>query len=490
MKKLNLKMLAMLFIAFTMSVTFVACDDGDDPAPLGPKVTAPDNFNMDAGTSADLTFNYTAPGGFKSSTVVATNGTATVTTDGVAGATSGEIVISFTADAGDGAASVKLSVADNNGQSDDATGVINVGAEVTVINVNSNITADATWETGNIYILQTRVTVVDGVTLTIQPGTIIKGEAGNQANATALLVARGGTLMAEGTADAPIIFTSVADEIQPGQIESPNLEPVIDGLWGGVIVLGKAKISASNENGDVSEVQIEGIPTSDPNGLYGGNEDADNSGVLKYISIRHGGTNIGSGNEINGLTLGGVGSGTVVENIEIVANQDDGIEWFGGTVNVNDVVVWNVNDDGIDTDQSWAGTLDNFVVIAPTGHNFELDGPEGSYEAGHTIKNGTVVCSDSEYDRIASDVINVDDNSIVNLQNIYFTALVDGQQINRVTAAGVTFSGIQLDVDGANLPDYVNGDVPTGVTAGGTPQADVSGFGWTWASKAGKLAGL
>jgi hypothetical protein len=130
------------------------------------------------------------------------------------------------------------------------------------------------------------------------------------------------------------------------------------------------------------------------------------------------------------------------------------------------------------------------VVISPTGHNFELDGPEGSYEAGHTIKNGTVVCSDDEYERIAEDIINVDDNSIVNLQNIYFTALVEDQQINRVTAAGVTFTDIKLNVDGATLADYVNGDVPAGVTAGGTPQADVSGFGWTWASKAGKLAGL
>ncbi len=78
----------------------------------------------------------------------------------------------------------------------------------------------------------------------------------------------------------------------------------------------------------------------------------------------------------------------------------------------------------------------------------------------------------------------------MNLQNIYFTGLIEGQQINRVTAAGVSFTDIKLNVDAGSLPDYVNGDVPAGVTAGGTPQADVSVFGWTWASKAGKLAGL
>jgi hypothetical protein len=356
--------------------------------------------------------------------------------------------------------------------------------------VTANITTNTTWETGKVYILGGRISVTNGATLTIQKGTVVKGEAGTGANATALLVARGGKLMAEGTADQPIIFTSVADEIVPGQIASPNLDPDVDGLWGGLIVLGSAKISASNENGDLSEVQIEGIPTSDPNGLYGGNNDADNSGIIKYVSIRHGGANIGSGNEINGLTLGGVGSGTVIENIEVVANQDDGVEWFGGKVNVKTLLVWNVNDDAIDTDQSWSGTLNNFIVLAPAGHNFELDGPEGTMQAGHTIQNGTVVCSDPSLERVSGDLINVDNNSIVNLKNIYFTAIVDGQKINRVTATGVTFESIQLDVLADSLANYVNGDVPAGVTAGGSPQANAADFGWTWASKAGKLAGL
>ncbi|MFZ2901329.1 MAG: hypothetical protein WA004_22045 [Saprospiraceae bacterium] len=354
--------------------------------------------------------------------------------------------------------------------------------------ITNNITENTTWTKDKVYVLGGRITVVNGVTLTIEAGTVIKGQAGTGANATALLIARGGKLIAEGTATAPIIFTSVADEITPedvaaGNFASPNLDPDINGLWGGLLVLGKARISASNESGDVSEVQIEGIPTSDPNGLYGGNDDADNSGVLKYISIRHGGANIGAGNEINGLTLGGVGSGTVIENIEIVANQDDGIEFFGGAVNVTNLISWNVGDDAVDTDQSWAGTLDNFLVITPTGHCFELDGPEGTYAAGHTIQNGTIIASND--DRTSEDLINVDNNSIVALKNLYFTGIKEGQKINRVTAAGVTFEGIQFDVDPANLGNYVNGDVPTGVTAGGSPKANTSGFGWTWASKAG-----
>jgi hypothetical protein len=368
-----------------------------------------------------------------------------------------------------------------------------------VIIVSENVTADATWTRDKIYQLAARVTVVDGVTLTIEPGTIIKGEAGSAANATALLVARGGTLIADGTANAPIIFTSVADEIQPedvsaGNFGSPNLDPDINGLWGGVIVLGNATISASNDDDeDISEVQIEGIPTSDPNGLYGGNDDADNSGILRYISIRHGGTNIGAGNEINGLSLGGVGTGTTIEHIEIVANQDDGVEWFGGTVDVTNVVVWNVGDDAIDTDQSWQGTLDNFIIVTPLGHNFELDGPEGTFEAGHTIQNGTVLSSvfDSEgdVDRGSEDLINTDANSIVTLRNIFITGIADGQVVNRTTDnPGVVFENVTLDVDAANLNDYIDdGDAPAGITAGGTPQADASVFAWTWAGQAGGL---
>ena len=372
---------------------------------------------------------------------------------------------------------------DDNGDGDVDTGNVVV---------KENISTNTTWTSDKVYQLGGRITVMSGATLTIEPGTVIKGEAGTGSNATALLVARGGKLMAEGTAAKPIIFTSVADEITPelvaaGNVASPNLDPDINGLWGGVLILGKAKISASNDNGDISEVQIEGIPTSDPNGLYGGNDDADNSGVIKYISIRHGGANIGSGNEINGLTLGGVGSGTIVENIEIVANQDDGIEFFGGKVSVTNVVVWNTGDDAIDTDQSWSGTLDNFVVIAPGDHNFELDGPEGTYEAGHTIKNGHVIANDFELERFSADLINVDNNSIVALQNIFFTDVNEGQQINRVTAVGVTFEGIMLDVAAEDLASHVNGDVPAGVTAGGSSTVNLTNLSWTWASQAGKF---
>ena len=352
--------------------------------------------------------------------------------------------------------------------------------------IKTNITENTTWYADTVYQLGGRIAVVDGVTLTIEPGTIIKGEAGTGANATALLIARGGKLMAEGTASMPIIFTSVADEIIPadilaGNFASPNLDPTVNGLWGGVIILGRAPISASNTNGDVDEVQIEGIPTSDPNGLYGGINTHDNSGTLSYISIRHGGANIGSGNEINGLTLGGVGMMTSINNIEVVANQDDGIEFFGGNVNVSYVVVWNAGDDAIDTDQSWGGNLSEFVIITPSNHMFELDGPEGSYEAGHTIQNGDIYVGST-----GGDLINVDNNSIVALSNLYFTDIQGIHQINRTTAPNVSFANIVLDVD--SVSPYINGSLPaSAVVAGQIHKANTAGLSWTWDKQAGKF---
>lgn len=261
------------------------------------------------------------------------------------------------------------------------------------IKVIGNISTNTTFETGKTYELQGRITVLDGITLTIEPGVIIKGQAGSGVNASCLLISRGAKLVAEGTVDLPIIFTSIADnitieDIRAGRYSSPNLTYNNQGLWGGLIILGKAPISAS-----LSEIQIEGIPTTDMNGLYGGNDSLDNSGILRYVSIRHGGTNIGNGNEINGLTLGGVGSGTIIDNIEVIGNQDDGIEFFGGNVDVTNVVIWNSGDDAIDVDQSWGGSLENVIIICgdATDHAFEIDGGEGSYTDVHYIRNASIM---------------------------------------------------------------------------------------------------
>lgn len=390
---------------------------------------------------------------------------------------------------------------DDDDNNDDPNNDIETGNVI----VTENITEDATWTSDKVYQLGGRIAIEDGATLTIEPGTIIKGEAGTGANATALLVAQGGKLMAEGSANAPIIFTSVADEITPEQVasgdfKSPNLDLTTNGYWGGVLVMGKAPISVS----EGTTAQIEGIPSTDINGRYGGDDADDNSGVIKYVSIRHGGSNIGEGNEINGLTLGGVGTGTVIENIEVIANQDDGIEWFGGTVDVKNAVVLYAGDDGMDADQGWNGTCENFVVIASDDHLFELDGIEGDKSnaseiekyGSYTFKNGYVI---SNTDAVtSSDLINLDPETSVHFDNIFFTAIADGQQITLkedatlpdgfLAGVNTTFSNVVLNVD--DVAPYIDGTA-TGVDAGTAPAnpgaIDLSVFSWTWAQQAGLI---
>ncbi len=491
MKKINLLVVVMSLV-FGAALLNYCKKDETAVIPDAPSVTAPaSTISVDAEQSVDVSFTINSPGGFASASANAQGGSATILSQPDAASTSGTIVVSFTAGTTGGTASVTVTVSDVNQKSDNATAVLSVAKEEIVISVGSNISSNTTWKTGKVYILETRISVLTGVTLTIEPGVVIKGKAGTGANATALIIARGATIMAEGTASSPIIFTSIADEIMPGEIASPNLEPDLNGLWGGLIVLGSAPISA-----DAESQQIEGIPASDQNGLYGGTTADDNSGVIKFISIRHGGANIGEGNEINGLTLGGVGSGTIIENVEIVSNQDDGIEWFGGTVNVKNALLWNVGDDAVDTDQAWAGTIDNFVIINPGDECFELDGPEGSYSgAGHTIKNGTVSVEG------ASGLIDFDANTDVNMKDIYFFNLsADGgqdvEEYDKYSAntSGFASSGFQVTLpSGIALTDVFKGgsDAITTVvdTGAATVGADLTQFNdWTWASVAGKLA--
>ena len=213
----------------------------------------------------------------------------------------------------------------------------------------TNAGTTVNWTADKTYVLDGFVFVNEGQTLNIEAGTVIQGMTGESEDASALIVARGATINAVGTADAPIIFTFDGD--------NGGTSPSVRGQWGGLIVLGNASLNSAP-----GESSIEGIPTNEVRGLYGGTNDADNSGTLQYISIRHGGTNIGADNEINGLTLGGVGNGTTIEYIEIVANKDDGIEWFGGTVDAKHLITVYCGDDALDFDEGYRGR-NQFVIV-------------------------------------------------------------------------------------------------------------------------------
>ena len=276
--------------------------------------------------------------------------------------------------------------------------------------------------------------------------------------------------------------------------------------------MGYAPISAAD--GDVLS-QIEGIPASDLYGAFGGSDAADNSGTMCYVSIRHGGALIGSGNEINGLTLGGVGSGTSISNIEVVSNLDDGIEFFGGTVNVSSILVGFQGDDGIDVDMNYSGTIDNFVVINGTNSDegLEIDGPEGStYTNGlFTLSNGSVYTfggTDANGDfksKAQGNITNVSlgnakirasyQNVCVDPKEDSFTHLSDASPTLIFTGSSFTAVSVYTGSDnGAATPSPCTVFPADQSTAEGAMTSttatgeDASGFAsWTWSGLNGKL---
>ena len=322
--------------------------------------------------------------------------------------------------------------------------------------LEGNITENKTLDASKIWLIKGRVSVTDGTTLTIPAGTIIKAASGTGADASTLIVARGGKMIANGTADNPIIMTAAADNIEVGGTypeSGPALNVDTRGLWGGLLILGKAPCSFKS---DVTELQIEGIPTSDTNGLYGGSVADDNSGSFQYISIRHGGAEIGEGNEINGLTLGGVGSGTTVNQIEVLGNVDDGIEFFGGTVNATNLLVWGQGDDAIDIDQGYAGTIDGALVVltAASDHGFEIDGPEGSAPGRFTLKNATVIgaTDDCDAEGVDGEMADFRKGATGDILNILFKDFAGGKDVeldasadaSTYTAGTLTFANIDI----------------------------------------------
>ena len=192
-----------------------------------------------------------------------------------------------------------------------------------------SITTNTTWTKNHIYLLTGYVFVNDGVTLTIEPGTVIRGDKTSKAT---LIVSQGGKLVANGTVAEPIVFTSN----QPVGSRAA-------GDWGGVILLGKAPI---NPIGGTATIEG-GVGLS---AVYGGTDANDNSGSLQYVRIEFPGVAYATDNEINGLTLGGVGSGTTIDNIEVIYSGDDSYEWFGGTVNCKHLIAIAGVDDDFDTD--------------------------------------------------------------------------------------------------------------------------------------------
>jgi hypothetical protein len=259
---------------------------------------------------------------------------------------------------------------------------------------------NVTWTKNNTYFVSDKLFIPRGSTLTIEPGTTVYFGTSTNGGQTdrllhsigTLIACRGGKLIADGTAAEPIVFTSVRvweaansldNSIDEDSAVGPAPTSADSGQWGGIVLLGQAFISFVNASGvNAGTTSIEGFTATgtasyDGDGIsdagqYGPStgftrNDADNSGTIRYCSISHGGYEISSGKEINGLTLGGVGSGTTIDYVEVYANLDDGIEFFGGRVNTSHMVMAFNQDDSFDIDEGYRGTNQFWFSIQNPG---------------------------------------------------------------------------------------------------------------------------
>ena len=241
--------------------------------------------------------------------------------------------------------------------------------------VSGVISENQHWQKGVDIKLRGLVFVESGAQLTIDPGVQVLGQPGS-----ALIVTRGAKLLARGTADQPIVFTSA---------QSVGLRN--RGDWGGIVLLGSGLVNRGNAH-------IEGVDASDPRGAFGGNDVAHNCGILEYVRVEFAGFEISKDNELNGLTLGGCGSDTIVRFVQVHRGKDDGIELFGGNANLQNVVITGVADDSLDWDMGWRG---NVQFLIAQQHNdvgdsaFEGDSNKADHDAeprsAPTIYNATLI---------------------------------------------------------------------------------------------------
>ena len=317
-----------------------------------------------------------------------------------------------------------------------------IGAPTTEL-VQASIVETTTWETGRTYRLDGLVFVEAGARLLIQPGVTVLGGPG-----AALIVTRDASIHARGTADEPIVFSSA--------------KPVgarASGDWGGVVLLGNAPVNRGQTN-------VEGIPRNDGRGLFGGNERRSNCGVLEYVRIEFAGYPIGADNELNGLTLGGCGSGTLVRHVQVHRAYDDGIEVFGGVVDLKYVLVNHAGDDALDWDMGWTGRVQFLVVqqhpergdTAFEGDN-SADDPDAEPTSRPRIYNVTMV-GPGAVDRMQRAMV-IRNGSGGEFRNFLITGFplesidLRGElTAERIASGALSFGSIAMSAIGADGPTY------------------------------------
>jgi hypothetical protein len=254
-------------------------------------------------------------------------------------------------------------ITDNTAKTDWTDGWANFDPENTVYGdvtntVSTDITTNTTWS--GIVLLKNKVYVKNGATLTIEAGTIIKGDKTTQGS---LIITRGAKIIADGTVNKPIVFTSN---------EAPGSRS--EGDWGGLVILGKA---VNNQPNGVAS--IEGLTESEDT-KFGGTDDTDNSGIIRYVRIEFAGIALQPNKEINGITFGSVGNKTVVDNVQVSFSGDDSFEWFGGAVDCKHLIAYRGLDDDFDTDFGYRGRV-QFGLIIRDASMSDAQGDSNGFES-------------------------------------------------------------------------------------------------------------
>ncbi|MCY1073261.1 hypothetical protein [Archangium lansingense] len=300
------------------------------------------------------------------------------------------------------------------------------------IEVSAKISADTTWTANNVYVLKDHIFVESG-TLTIEAGTRIEGTG-----RSSLVVTTGGKLNAVGTKEKPIVFTAPTDAGKR-----------LPGAWGGVVMLGKAPINVSSGN-----AQIEGFPATQPGIVYGGNDEAHNCGTLKYARIEFAGFKLTDNNELNGLTLGGCGTGTQVDYVQVHKGADDGVEMFGGTANLKHILITQPDDDGLDWDTGYRGKV-QFLIVQQNADvgNMAFESDNNAQQAATAVP-----LSQPEVWNVTLIGSNADPTKAGKLQGGMHLKNGTGGKLNNVIIAH--FADLAVDIDKTStVTRYDNGEL-------------------------------
>ena len=340
--------------------------------------------------------------------------------------------------------------------------------------IGGTLTEDITLTTGTEYSLTSALIVPEGRTLTIEPGVVVKATTGSDVY---VAVQQGGVIMAEGTSSNPIVFTSNSATPNPGD-------------WGGLIVLGRAPINSVVGGDATSTSEIGGLP-------YGGSVSNDNSGIIRYLRIEYSGGAADAASENNGFSFYGVGSGTTIDFIQAFEGADDGVEFFGGTVNASHISVVGAQDDSVDWTEGYNGTLTDVYIEHRQSHDKGIEGDGFNTDIGNNA-NPVFWSAPSITNLTINGLGSSNENEAIRLRagtraifnNVFLEGFEEGYDLDdtetgvgvqaaETSVSNITFDDITLPLKNDTGADFDASTFFTGVDNGTGTDYNAWGAGWT-----------